>query len=873
MAESPSVYQVPIKTGDGPIRTNFDRTVTENVPREQLADVYDPPGERTQLRVWGNRESTPANVGDYLLFADRDGRRGGEYTLVARIAHATVLDDDTAEAFTDAVGWGEVTERTFPHVMFLDPIYEATLDRAAFWDVVGYKGWPNDTYCGIHFSRDGSRFHAEYDSIEQFIDQITGPQIYPDAGPVEYDSLDETLDTIRTSLARSEYEQSWLTSRIGAAVIEDWSAALAGFKPSDEVSPATAATFDQLRFVYESLEPELETVAEELDLGTLYAFTPAETLFLGWVRLVQDDGETSGGVLSQPRLNSILKNSYTTADREVSIPASESELTHPLAAHIRTTAPTIYKFTAPPDYWLTAVEVASLSFEERHRDQWNQLQDGDVVLLHSRKEPANPELDSQQSGLIGVGILGKTFKKADSWWWDEHHGEKAFPMIASFDRLFLTSDISQIDTAHGITEKDSSEIGREFAALTANCLPIDEANQICEAASGTEFPVQSMVGTFRTADGEVEYDRSIALIQAMAAELREVSTINPYRPLQATIPADILDGLYFQDNLGEQILEQITTALRAGKHVLLTGPPGTGKTALAKRVCEHLAETQPYLYTGFEMTTATADWSTFDTVGGYMPDESADNGDNLSFTPGIVLNRLKNTATGTQSNDLIIVDELNRADIDKAFGQLFTLLSGQSVQLPYTVDGAEVELTTADDGADIPASNQYVVPNSWRIFATMNAYDKTSLYEMSYAFMRRFAFIRVPAPELPAETESDDPVADVVRNYAEVWNLDITRREAGAVGRVWRQTNTAVDERSIGPAIIKDVLQYVSQHPDEEIKYHLTQAVISYIFPQLEGVPKRKTIVREIAAVQDIDTSLLHSAAREMLQVPLSTNE
>jgi 5-methylcytosine-specific restriction enzyme B len=154
----------------------------------------------------------------------------------------------------------------------------------------------------------------------------------------------------------------------------------------------------------------------------------------------------------------------------------------------------------------------------------------------------------------------------------------------------------------------------------------------------------------------------------------------------------------------------------------------------------------------------------------------------------------------------------------------------------------------------------------------MNAYDKTSLYEMSYAFMRRFAFIRVPAPDLEATTETDDPAAELIHEYADVWDLEITQQEAQAVGRVWRKTNTAVDERAIGPAIIKDVLQYVTLHTDD-LEYHLTQAVISYIFPQLEGVPKRKTIVRELTDVPDIKPDLLKDAAQEMLQVTLTANE
>jgi MoxR-like ATPase len=166
--------------------------------------------------------------------------------------------------------------------------------------------------------------------------------------------------------------------------------------------------------------------------------------------------------------------------------------------------------------------------------------------------------------------------------------------------------------------------------------------------------------------------------------------------------------------------------LTAGRNVIVSGPPGSGKTRLVRGLCETL---------GVEcsIVTGNPEWTPFDTIGGRGVDGA--------FRPGFITSsiiRCWRSLKGSGRPEFLVIDEINRANVDLAFGGLFTRLDVSHRDEPLIEDARG--LGVADD---VLIDGNLYVPYSFRILATMNSYDRAMLFKLGYALLRRFAVVEM----------------------------------------------------------------------------------------------------------------------------------
>lgn len=328
---------------------------------------------------------------------------------------------------------------------------------------------------------------------------------------------------------------------------------------------------------------------------------------------------------------------------------------------------------------------------------------------------------------------------------------------------------------------------------------------------------------YQAAGEMVRHQQTAVALNAADGDAGDTGGLANGEPLKLT-PFDDLIGI------DPSVYRQIEAAVNSGKqHLMFYGPPGTGKTTLARRLAGVLNGQKWALITG------SADWSSQDIIGGYQPIE----GGSVKFYPGVLLRNFDRP---------LIIDELNRCDIDKVIGPLFTVLSGQATTLPYrtkVADEDSPQYMILPEWKETPAPHEFAPGTAWRLIATINSIDKAALYQMSYALSRRFGWIYVDAP---TDTKA------FVQTYVEKFMGNDVPNIGGTppLAAIWTAVNGV---RAIGPAPIIDALKSIRVmvptadllgEPVGDLKTTYLDAFDLFFLPMLDGILRHEA--EEIAA-------------------------
>ena len=164
------------------------------------------------------------------------------------------------------------------------------------------------------------------------------------------------------------------------------------------------------------------------------------------------------------------------------------------------------------------------------------------------------------------------------------------------------------------------------------------------------------------------------------------------------------------------------------KQVIFYGPPGTGKTFIIQALANSIAKPENVQLIQFHPSFSYEDF-----FEGYRPKISADEKSMLfEKSPGPLRRMAEKAAANPNESFVLIIDEINRGNLAKVFGELYFLLEyrDKSVELMYS------------------SGEKFKLPENLLLLGTMNTADK-SIANLDSAIRRRFQFVSLIPTESP----------------------------------------------------------------------------------------------------------------------------
>jgi 5-methylcytosine-specific restriction enzyme B len=267
----------------------------------------------------------------------------------------------------------------------------------------------------------------------------------------------------------------------------------------------------------------------------------------------------------------------------------------------------------------------------------------------------------------------------------------------------------------------------------------------------------------------------------------------------------VAEGVADLDNLAAELLidpswmAKIEKLLKHKGQVIFYGPPGTGKTYVAQKLATALAGHPGRV----ELVQFHPSYAYEDFVEGYRPSQQKAGAFDLRRGP---LRRIAAKAADTpEETHVLVIDEINRGNVAKVFGELYFLLEyrDKDISLQYS-------------------DNKFSLPENLWIIGTMNTSDRT-IALLDAALRRRFHFV----PFFPSE----EPIEDLLRRW-----LSRNRPEFMWVADMVDHANEQLVDRNlaIGPS---HFLRF--DLSEEWVELIWDHSIVPYIQEHFYGEPER----------------------------------
>ena len=250
---------------------------------------------------------------------------------------------------------------------------------------------------------------------------------------------------------------------------------------------------------------------------------------------------------------------------------------------------------------------------------------------------------------------------------------------------------------------------------------------------------------------------NIAKIESVVAEkvfaltkMDRGDLAGPTKPPQISTHQALGDDLH----LSVDFLENIEALLNDKKQVIFQGPPGTGKTYVAQKLANHLAGSENRVtLVQFHPSYAYEDF-----VQGFRP-TLVDGQPGFELKDGPLLQAAERARQEPDERHFLIIDEINRSNVAKVFGELYFLLEyrDEAIALQYQREG----------------ERKFSLPSNLYIIGTMNTADR-SIALVDLALRRRFYFVEFHP--------DNEPVKGVLRRWLQAsrpdmeWVADVVER-------------------------------------------------------------------------------------------------